>query len=107
DRHRAAGVAVGPRFVVLPRLLERVGPRLVRWRVARGEALEVPDDAGRLPFEADWTPAASRALGFLRVGRWLVRADVADQLVAGGVRAGLRWGVPDDVCRALVAALGG
>jgi ATP-dependent RNA helicase SUPV3L1/SUV3 len=106
DAFLAAGVRVGPRYVVLPRLLERVGPRLVLWRVHTGEALEAPDDGGRLPFEADWTPAASRALGFLRVGRWLVRVDLVDALLAGGRRAGIGWGVEVGLVEGILEALG-
>ncbi len=79
----AAGVVPGERWVLMRRLVERVRERAVLLAVHEGSRLELPDDGGRLPFEATLPATVAPALGFERVrGTW-VRVDTMERILAG------------------------
>lgn len=102
----SAGVRFGQRFVWLPRVLERAEGRAVRYAVTRRQVLELPEDP-RLPFEAAWPADAGQALGFARCGRWWVRVDAVEAVLAGGEKGARGWGMTGEALDEVVAGLVG
>jgi ATP-dependent RNA helicase SUPV3L1/SUV3 len=93
DALARAGIVVGRRAVLLPRRVADVEARRVLWRVAHGEAPELPDDGGRAPVRAAWPDAVSDALLFASIGPWRVRVDTLERLLAGGDAAAREVGL--------------
>lgn len=101
---RAAGVRLGARWLWFPPALHEVRARALRWRVATGQAVELPADVGLRPFRAAWPDAAADALGFERTGPWLVRVDQADLLADGTCADAATRGLPREAWERLRAA---
>ena len=87
------GVVVGEVTVQHAPSVARVVERALLWRVHHGAVPDVA--ASTLAVRADWAQDVTVALGFVPVGRWRIRADALEWMLAGGPSAAASWGISE------------
>ena len=89
----SARVGVGEVTVQHAPSVARVVERALLWRVHHGAVPDVA--ASTLAVRADWAQDVTVALGFVPVGRWRIRADALEWMLAGGPSAAASWGISE------------